>query len=285
MFKLFTRKNIGAFFVTEGQNKTTNNNEYLKLLWEVSSKNVGVNHKWLICAKGGDFRKWFGNLEYVINWAPETRAFYRTNHSARIIDEKYWYRDGVTWTDITSSSTAFRYLPQNTTYETKGPTFFSIKPNQQNNILGYLNTKVVKELLKAINPTLSTKITNVRILPIDEQLLDDLTISENTKNLIQNAEFDWHCNETSWNFTNLPLLNPNHHTTNLSTTYTTLRNHWQETTLEMQRLEEETTTSSLKPTALRMNSPRTFPFTRSPSPATPITVMLKARQKKSMKPC
>jgi len=239
VFELFARKNIGEFFVTEGQNKTTDNDKYLKLLWEVSSKNVGVNRKWLICAKGGNFRKWFGNLEYVINWSPETRAFYRTNHSARIIDEKYWYRDGVTWTDITSSSTAFRYLPKNSTYETKGPTFFSINPNQQNNILGYLNTKVVKELLKAINPTLSTKITDVRILPIDEQLLNDLTIFDNTKKLIKNAESDWNCEETSFDFNSLSLLQSNSHQPTLKATYQKLRAHWREMTLETQRLEEE----------------------------------------------
>lgn len=240
---IFEQCSIGDFFITEGQNKTTNNEKYLRFVWEVDSTNIGVNKRWLVCAKGGNFRKWAGNLDYLIDWSLSVRQFYRTNFSARIIDEKYWYREGITWTDITSSSTAFRYLPKNTTYETKGPTFFAKDEKQQYAILGYLNTKIVKELIKVINPTLSTKISDVRSLPIIEHLLSNKLVICNVQKLVEAATLGWDSYETSQGFTSSPLLQNNEEyvqsTSTLSSAFVKLRALWKVITLEMKRLEEE----------------------------------------------
>ncbi len=143
LLNAFSSSTFGSFFQTEGQNKTTNNDKYLRFIWEVNANSIGISKKWLYCAKGGEFRKWYGNLEHVIDWSKSSRDFYRKDHSARIVDEKYWYLKGITWTDITSSSTAFRYLPPGATYETTGPTLFLNDGISEAKALAFLNSKVM----------------------------------------------------------------------------------------------------------------------------------------------
>ena len=169
---------LGDLFNTDGQNKTSNNDKYMRLIWEVNARAVGRSKKWLICAKGGDFRKWYGNLEHLIDWSEEARSFYRKDFSARILSEKYWYQEGITWTDLTSASTAFRVLPEGTTFETKGPSLFPYDKNHSIVALAYLNSKMVRDLLKALNPTMSTKINEVRALPIIRPQLEFQDASE-----------------------------------------------------------------------------------------------------------
>ncbi len=237
VLKAFQLGNLGEWFNTDGQNKTSDNDKYLRLLWEISINDVGPDKKWVICAKGGNFRKWYGNLEYVIDWSPQARAFYRKDHSARILAERYWYQEGITWTDVATDSTAFRLLPVGTTFETKGPSLFPYRKKDLPLTIAYLNSKIVRELLKALNPTMSTKINEVRALP--KIRMGSNFASDRTMEAIDVARADWESYETSWNFTSLTLLNPDYHQPILGATYKKLRAQWEESTLEMQRFEEE----------------------------------------------
>jgi type II restriction/modification system DNA methylase subunit YeeA len=240
IFDLFEEESVGDFFITEGQNKTTNNDQYLRHVWEVATNKIGVNQRWLLCAKGGSFRKWAGNLDYLIDWSLPVRKFYRTNFSARIIDEKYWYREGITWTDITSSSTAFRYLPRDTTYETKGPTVFAVDIDKQKQLLGYLNTKIVRDILKALNPTLSTKIIDVRTLPIKSLLLESKPLGTAVETLILLATQDWNAYERSMDFQSVPILTASTEPMlTLESSYTTWTTRNRDIIVEMKHLEEE----------------------------------------------
>ena len=101
----FKEEKLGTDIITEGQNKTADNDRYLRLIWEANRNSIGQDKKWVIYAKGGDYRKWFGNLDYIIDWSEEARQNYRKSQSCRIIDKKFWFREGITWTDITSSGT------------------------------------------------------------------------------------------------------------------------------------------------------------------------------------
>ncbi len=233
----FQHGTLGDLFNTDGQNKTSDNDKYLRLLWEVNAQSVGRSKRWLICAKGGDFRKWYGNLEHLIDWSDSARTFYRKDHSARILAEKYWYHEGITWTDLTSASTAFRVLPEGTTFETKGPSLFPHEKRHSTVALAYLNSKMVRDLLKALNPTMSTKINEVRALPI---IPKEISFPAGpTEAGIATAKSDWDAYETSWDFTTLPLLSPDHRGDTLEATYLGLRDNWQGMTDEMKRLEEE----------------------------------------------
>jgi len=138
--KSFDCNVVAKYTYGQGKNVTSNNEKYLRYWWEVSFKHIGRENKWLPYAKGGDFRKWFGNIEHVVDWSKSARKFYKTHISGRIISEEQWYLEGITWTDITSTGTGFRYLPQDMTFDTTGLTIFVKDKKMLIKLLGILNT-------------------------------------------------------------------------------------------------------------------------------------------------
>ena len=138
LLEAFVYKKIMDYDYTIGQNVTGNNEKYVRFIWEISRESIGRNKKWLIYAKGGEYRKWEGNLIHVINWSEEARKDYYENKNASIIKEEHWYRKGITWGLVSSSSISFRVLPENTTFD-KGGTSIML---QDNNYFRQLHTKM-----------------------------------------------------------------------------------------------------------------------------------------------
>jgi type II restriction/modification system DNA methylase subunit YeeA len=188
--------------------------------------------------KGGDFRKWFGNNENVVNWKHDGREI-RDQKNCCIRGEKYYFKDGITWSDITSARSSFRYFPEGHLFDAKGPSAFA-SDDVFHSVLGFLNSSLVYVLSKALNPTLSFQIGDFRNLPMKSIDYPERTIVEEAVQMaITTARSDWDAYETSWDFTTPPLLHPDHRAETLEHTYTALRTHWQGMTDEMQRLEEE----------------------------------------------
>jgi len=229
----FSGNSFGGSIVTEGQNKTADNDQFLRLCWEVSSGSLGKDRKWLLYSKGGRYRRWFGNLEYAINWSAEAREYYRRSPSCRIISERFWYKDGVTWTDIATNGTAFRYLSPNTTFDMKGPTAFLSPTMPIYAALGLLNSAFVSYILPVLNPTMSTQLRDVRSVPLPKtsDWMHDATPLAARCVLLSRA--DWDSYETSWDFADQPLLRPDFHSGTLAATYDTHRALWRNLTLEM----------------------------------------------------
>src|SRR5690606_14684233 len=97
---------------TGSQNITADNNKYLRKWWEISKESLGKGKRWIFYAKGGGYRKHYGNLEFVVDWGVQARSFYKSNPTSNLLDEKYWYKEGITYTDISSTRAGtFRYLP------------------------------------------------------------------------------------------------------------------------------------------------------------------------------
>ena len=93
VFNVFdkSKESIRNFAFGEGKNVTTNNAKYILFAWEVNKKDIGAfDYKWLPCAMGGDYRKWYGNIVNVIDWSLEARSYYKTNQAGRIIREEFW---------------------------------------------------------------------------------------------------------------------------------------------------------------------------------------------------
>jgi hypothetical protein len=95
----------------EGQNKTADNGTYLRLFWEVGANLVGTGRKWRFYAKGGTFRKWHGNIQHVVDWSDEARAYYRRDPRCRIVGPTFLNRIGVTWTDISFANKVLTDAP------------------------------------------------------------------------------------------------------------------------------------------------------------------------------
>jgi hypothetical protein len=245
--------------ISDGQTKTGDNDKFLRQFWEVSSHDVGFKGKWWQHPKGGPFRRWYGNVDWVIDWSDEARTHYRRDHVARILPEYLWGKRGISWTLITSCEISFRSLEPHQIFNLAAPSLFFHDESNILKCLGFLNTKYVARLLKAINPTLNMNVGEVRCLPLLSSI-DEMTTSINLTvgECLSISKSDWDFYETSWDFTELPLLTINHEKQepqeekdkenssdfpnfrgSLPSTYTQLRIHWREMTLEMQRLEEE----------------------------------------------
>jgi len=237
--KTFNGVSLSALIETEGQNKTANNEKYVRLVWEVSNSTVGKNSRWLPYAKGGDYRKWFGNLQHVIDWSKEAREHYRKDSSCRLIAEPFWYREGITWTDITSGGTGFRFLPEGTTYDMSGPTAFFPNREEIFRCAALLNSTYTKYLLPVLNPTLHAQLRDIKSIPQLELAKNNPRCAEISNLCIKAAEIDWNSFEGSMGFSTHPLLNPHYSLPAFEANYHALSTQWREMTLEMQSLEEE----------------------------------------------
>lgn len=228
---------------------TADNNRFLRFWPEVNIASIGFSmsscsdalrsaKKWFPYNKGGEFRKWYGNQEYVVNWekdGQEIRNFVDENGRLRSRPQNtdFYFRESISWSDITSSVSSFRIYPHGFIYDITGQSAFFENSILSKRILSFLNLKFVSFLIKTCNPTLHFQIGNFKTLPFLDNFKNDPE-----KNIIL-AQSDWDAYETSWDFQSLPLLRPEYRSHSLPAAYTGVRAAWQVMTGEMQRLEEE----------------------------------------------
>ena len=206
MSRTFLNERISSCAISDGQTKTGDNNRFLRLVWEVDANKIGKDSKWVFIAKGGNFRRWYGNIEYVIDWSDSARLHYRKDHVARIAPEYIWFREGVSWNHVTSIERfAARFLPSNMLFETAAPSVFFDDRRTLMWVIGYLNSIVSKKILKLVNPTMCTNVGDVSIQPMIRSNMD-ATITETVIQNIELSKEDWDAYETSWDFIRHPLV-------------------------------------------------------------------------------
>lgn len=235
--KIFSNNKIASVTISDGQTKTGDNDKFLRMIWEVSQRSCGTQQKWVKHPKGGTFRRWYGNLDTLINWSQPARSHYRSDHVARILPEYLWWRKGICWTLITSSKQSFRIVNDDEIFNLAAPTLFPKDNSDLHLLLGLVNTKVSDYVTGMMNPTLNMNVGEIQAIPL-VSINKDL-VSKQIYKILNISQADWDAYENSWDFTILPLLSPDYRQPILAATYAVLRTHWREMTLEMQRLEEE----------------------------------------------
>ncbi len=190
---------------TGSQNKTANNEKYLRYFWEVSYQDIGRNNKWIFYAKGGDFKKYYGNLEYVVDWSNDARNFYKNNPTSNLLDEKYWYKEGITYTKISSKGASFRYLPPDCIFDMGGPSICYLNDNLLY-VLGLLNSNIVKFYLNIFNPTINIQSKDIRALPIIIKDAYKSKIEDLVKFSLEITKLDYESFETSYSFKKHPFV-------------------------------------------------------------------------------
>ncbi|WP_237932646.1 BREX-1 system adenine-specific DNA-methyltransferase PglX, partial [Buttiauxella sp. S19-1] len=110
--KAYDNHLLSKHLISDGAVKTGNNDLFIRYLWEVSRDRINPRNGWRLHPKGGEFRRWFGNVENVVNWSDDARNHYKNDFIARILDEKYWDMVGVSWSAISSSRASFRILEE-----------------------------------------------------------------------------------------------------------------------------------------------------------------------------
>lgn len=234
---IFDNPPLESITISDGQNVTGNNDRFVRKFWEVNIEDIGISKKWFFYAKGGEFRRWHGNIIDVIDWSVEARTHYKKDRISRIIPEYLWYERGITWGLITSSNPSFRILPREATFDKGGSSVFFQEEKEIEYTLGCLNSNLTTSLLKLTNPTVNYQVKNIRDLPI-LSIENKSLIEKRVNEALILSQQDWDSYETSPNLSELPLLSVSHHT-NLKQSYANLRQNWQKTTQEMRHLEED----------------------------------------------
>ncbi len=164
-----------------GGNKTANNKKYLKKLNELPKNKIrkveaidsdgGPNERWVVYSKGGKFAPWWGNWEYAVDWSPEAQIFYDKNRSSNLLAERYRFRPGLTYSDLSSVGLGVRRLPAGTLFDMTGPAIFEKNDDQifLDGLMVILNSTAVREIVKALNPTLHIQVGDLRRVPIPSE--------------------------------------------------------------------------------------------------------------------
>lgn len=201
---------------------TADNNRFLRDWHEIDYANFCVNAasmqtalssgcKWFPTQKGGNFRRWYGNHEFVVNWAnngSEIRNFTDSTGKLKSRPQNLdcFFLSGITWTAITTGDISLRYSPSGFISNAKGPEFF---PDEsiRNILLGICNSSSAQALLTMLAPTLDYSQGPVGSLPIPD--FSSLNTKKMVSELIHAAQADWNSYETSWGFQRLALLDSN----------------------------------------------------------------------------
>ena len=204
---------------------TTENARFLRSWWEVSrdrccftarstTDTFGFAHRWYPHNKGGNFRKWWGNQEHLVNWendgadikAQIVAKYPYLNGKAGFVaknTDKY-FKSSVSWTLVSSSTTAFRAYPEGFIFDVAGNSLFPSSPGQRNQLLGQLNSNLHRRLLEAVAPTLNFVVGDVAKIPVYAH--EEVESFEHVSALIATSKTDWDCMETSWGFSMNPLV-------------------------------------------------------------------------------
>ena len=204
MLDIFSNgSSLERYAISSNGIQTGNNARFVRMWSEVSIAELG--NRWILYNKGGPYRKWFGNLSYVINW-DDSGAEVRSQDNCCIRGEEHFFQEGLTWSDVTSGAFSARYLPEGCLFDAAGPSAFTKDTRLNHLLLALLNVPFVNELTKILNPTIhfqSGDFRNLRL--IKEEVLKD-AVAALVPSLISIARDDWDNLETSLDFRNQPLL-------------------------------------------------------------------------------
>lgn len=195
--------------------QTADNARFLRLWFEPSYSRIGFGcenaalaarsqKKWIPTTKGGTFRRWFGNMYYVVNWENDGEEL--TNFKGSVIRNRrrYFTKCGATWSTIASGKPSFRYFDKSWLFETKGSVCFPEDEKKNNIIMGYLNSPLVSAFLQTLAPTLDYHEGPMGRIPYMD--VEDSNISNIVEQNIALSKQDWDAHETSWDFQRNELL-------------------------------------------------------------------------------
>lgn len=218
----FNEGKILEYFEVRQGLATSDNNLFLRLWHEVPLRNIGFDFsnagcathsekKWFPHSKGGSFKRWYGNREYVVNWEDNgadikasilSKYPYLNTPDFVAKNPSYYFKECVSWSLISSAMPSFRYEPTGNIFGHKGPGVFSknIEEDDLYNVIGFLNSSVASAFLEVLSPALSFEVGQVAKLPYKK------CVCVYTKKLIEISKNDWDEFEFSWDFKANPLV-------------------------------------------------------------------------------
>lgn len=197
---------------------TADNERFLRQWFEVSADRSYMRARdredaqasgahWFPHNKGGEFRKWWGNQDYVINWQDDGRELWDFRPRSVIRNPDCYFRPCVSWARVSSGDPSFRLFDSSSTFNDKGAAVFLSSRQRTYEMLGYLNSSTTLKLESTIAPTVMFEVGQVKNLPwIEPESFD----SAGVERLIDIYRADWDARETSWDFARPPYLRGGH---------------------------------------------------------------------------
>ena len=202
---------------------TSDNKRFLRVWSEVNINDVGFNlnnrkeaknsnYKWFPYNKGGEYRKWYGNNVYIVNYkndGQELEEFHqelnKTSSGGRLKNRDYYFREGITWSFIGTSRFGIRYSPRGFIFDVAGSSLFPENKNIKY-LLAFLSSNISYTFLKILNPTMNFQVENIKRLPIIMDQNAKGIIDQLTNENVRLSKKDWDSFEDSWDFKKHPLL-------------------------------------------------------------------------------
>ena len=251
LLNAFSHEPINGIGAAKQGLATGDNGRFLRLWHEVNTFNVSYTaqsrqeaqesgKKWFPCNKGGSFRKWYGNNDFLVNWkndGEEIRAFKDENGKLRSRPQNmdFYFREGITWSTLSIGQLSMRFSPKGHLFETKGSVLFFNSEEMLIYVLGLVNSVVIYELLQVLCPTVDFHEGPIGKIPVLISHDDmDLVIRVVHQN-IEASKQDWDSYETSWDFKQSLLVNGK----NLTAAYTAWKQECEDRFQQLKKNEEE----------------------------------------------
>ena len=214
---------LGDCITTREGMATAGNDIYLRFWYEVSIDNIGFScnssvaafqsgARWFPYNKGGNYRKWYGNNEYVVDWEndgyrirnnrdPKTGRVRSHNYNG-----EYAFKSGITWSSISAGDISIRWSEEGFLFDSKGAKGFGSNKDELLGIMGFLNSSIAMKYLKVISPTMDFKVGDIIQLPLNKKILNNENIRKIVKENINLVKDNWDSQEISWDFQKFPFL-------------------------------------------------------------------------------
>lgn len=214
-----TGKSLGDIALARNGMKTGENGRFVRLWWEVILQGFNPTAcdwkeasssgaKWFPYNKGGEFRKWYGNNDCIVNWQNEgDEIFNHAKADKRNVQDyplELKFKPSASWSLVTSGQPAFRYKENNLS-DIAGMSFFT-KKQELLILLGFCNSKIALEILRILAPTINFQAGDIGRLPIVDYGVETETIRGLVSSNINESTTDWDSSEVSWDFKRHPLV-------------------------------------------------------------------------------
>lgn len=235
---------------------TANNDRFLRFWYEIDFERIGFGcrhatdaiqseKKWFPYNKGGSFRKWYGNQEYVVNWendGEEIKNFVndKGKQRSRPQNTSYYFKESITWSFVSTAPFGVRYSPPGFIFDVGGSSLFP-QEKDMTFLIGLLSSKLAQFFLASLNPTLNFQVGNIGSIPLPEYEKESIQVKEVerlTNECIAIAKKDWDAFETSWEFEAHPLLKHKGDATLIADAYTRWERFTNRQFLQLKKHEE-----------------------------------------------
>lgn len=221
LIEAFSCKKIEDYATVTNGLFTCDNNRFLRLWHEIKYSNFFIDcvskdenirdmRRWYPYNKGGNYRKWYGNHEYVVDFKAFGKdiSSYRvqSGQSASFPGQDFYFKPSLSWSFITSSKFGIRFYPKGFVFDIAGSSVFLKNNKYLYQLLAFLGSEVVVYILQIINPTMNYQAGNVRQLPVFERIFNNEEVGRIAQENISLSKSDWDSFETSWDFVRHPLV-------------------------------------------------------------------------------